>query len=187
MSAQFAPLRPPARHTSAAAYRPWAQLAPLLGLLLGCSRTPPAPALPPAPLAAAGACEVELGGRVQQEVTGNRSIAVYVSAGDCADPAAPIIERAVGSGDGQFFAEVWVPCGTTLTVCAAVEPRVPLDGQPKPTVRWAKLGRELRAVGTGEIEFFGLAWPLQDQAERTFAAPRPMLLSPQGHRPRVPE
>jgi hypothetical protein len=126
-----------------------------------------------------------MGGRVDQTVTGNRMIAIYVASDDCTKPDARIITRAAGKGDGSFFAEAWVPCGTQLSLCAAVEARAPYDGEPKPTRRWGKLDRPLLAQGQGEIEFFGLSWALQDHAdERTFARPRPLLRPPSGHTPR---
>ena len=86
--------------------------------------------------------------------------------------------------DGSFFAEAWVPCGVTLTTCAAVEPRVPVDGEPKPTRRWGKFPGTMFATGDGEIEFFGLSWSLQDQPERTFGRPQPLMAPPAGHKPR---
>lgn len=123
-----------------------------------------------------------MGGRVQETVSGNRMIAVYVSPDDCAQPGARIVDRAAARGDGGFFAEAWVPCGTQLTLCAAVEPRAPFDGQPKPARRWGKLDKPLLAQGQGEIEFFGLSWSMQDHAdERTFAQPQPLLRPPSGH------
>jgi hypothetical protein len=152
----------------------------LLGALLGCGRASP----PSAPIATGPRCEVEIAGKVQETVTGNRTIAVYVSAEDCGQPGARTIERALANGDGSFFAEVWGPCGVTLTACAAVEPRVPIDGEPKPTRRWGKYEGAMHAVGDGEIEFFGLTWALRDQPERTFARPQPLMAPPPGHMPR---
>lgn len=163
--------------------RPWWWLAAAAVAVLAaaCKRAPPPP-----PATPGAHCEVELGGQVQQVVSGNRAIAIYVSNQDCAQPQARTIARTMATGDGQFFAEVWVPCDTTLTVCAAVEARAPYDGEPKPTRHWGKLDRSLLARGTGEIEFFGLKWSMQDQPERTFAAPQPLLVPPVGHTPRVP-
>ena len=173
----------------------WAVLAAAIALA-GCQKpappaaptaaaTPVAPLPPSLPDFRGERCEVEMGGQVQQIVTGNRAIAVYISPGDCAAPGARIIERAMASGDGSFFAEVWVPCDTTLTVCAAVEPRVPVDGLPKPTRRWGKLERALVATGKGEIEFFGLSWLLADHPdERTFARPQQLIAPPPEHTPR---
>ncbi len=123
-------------------------------------------------------CEVELAGRVSETVTGNRAIVTYVSEGDCLAPEARILARSPALGDGEFFAEVFVPCGTKLGICASVEPRVNPDQVPLASRHYAALNRLLTAQGSGEIEFFGLAWAMRDADEKTFAAPRPYFERP---------
>ncbi len=131
-------------------------------------------------------CEVELAGRVSETVTGNRAIVTYVSEGDCSLPDARILARTPALGDGEFFAEVFVPCGTKLGICAAVEPHVNPAKEPLPTHHYGAYGQLLVAQGVGEIELFGLKWGMADGPEKTFGVARPYFARPKD-RPMRPD
>ena len=124
------------------------------------------------------ACEVEMSGRVDQIVSGNRAIIIYTAIGNCLLPNAQIIERTGALGDGVYFTEVFVPCGTKLSLCASIERKVNPKKVPLPTKRYGKLERELLAVGAGEIEFMQLNISLADGPERTFPTPSRVMQRP---------
>ena len=122
---------------------------------------------------ATGECEVEMGGTlVGMPVPAGHEAIVYVAIGDCSGTHAHILQRAIGTPEGKFFAEVFVPCGTDLMLCGSFEPDS-LDPAPQPTTRYGRLDRKLHAVGTGEIEFLDLAIPMATGPSHTFPAPRP--------------
>lgn len=123
-------------------------------------------------------CEVEMSGRVQRVVSGNRAIIVYTGIGDCLAEGAQIIDRTAALGDGVFFAEVFVPCGTRLTLCAAIEAKVNPEKAPLPTRHYGKLDRTLIAEGVGEIEFSRLEISVLEGAERRFPTPSRALRRP---------
>ena len=103
---------------------------------------------------------------------------VYVAKGDCRNPEQPVIARQIAVRDtATFFTEVFVPCGTDLQLCAAIEAEN-LDAVPQPTNRWGHLGRSLHAEGEGEITFFNLEIPIESAAKRTFPAPPKQPLQP---------
>lgn len=147
---------------------------------------PPAPATPqelPAPASPAAEvgtapdaedqCEVEMAGSlIGMTVPAGHEPVVYVAIGDCLGANARILQRAIGTPQGQFFAEVFVPCGTDLMLCGSFEPDS-LDPAPKPTTRYGRLDRKLHAVGEGEIEFLALSIPMAQGPSHRFPAPRP--------------
>lgn len=118
-------------------------------------------------------CEVEIGGQFEGVTApkGHDYIA-YVAIGDCLDAHAHILQRAIATPEGGFFAEVFVPCGTDLTVCGSIEAQA-MATEPKPSTRFGKLNKQLHAVGLGEIEFTKLRIALAAGPERLFPTPTP--------------
>jgi hypothetical protein len=103
---------------------------------------------------------------------------VYVTSDDCSKPdVAPIARQIANKENGTFFTEVFVPCGTDLHLCAAIETEN-LDAKPQPTARWGHLGRKLHAEGEGEITFFNLEIAIEPASQRTFLAPPKQPLQP---------
>ncbi len=119
-----------------------------------------------------------MSGRVGQVVSGNRAIIVYTGVDDCMAPQARILDRTEALGDGEFFAEVFVPCGTKLSLCATIEKKVNPDARSLPTTRYGKLHETLLAEGVGEIEFANLGIALKDGPERTFPTARKAMDRP---------
>ena len=103
---------------------------------------------------------------------------VYVAKGDCTNPAEPPIARQIANKEtGTFFTEVFVPCGTDLQLCAAIE-KENLDAVPQPTSRWGHMPRTLHAEGVGEVTFFNLEIAIEPASQRTFLAPPKQPLHP---------
>ncbi len=123
----------------------------------------------PSQVAPSSLCEVELSGSFTETLAADQMLAVYVANGDCLTDNAAILARAPISSGTTFFAEVFVPCGTHLSVCAARELRELTSTVPRPSTYYGKLPRDLLAVGEGEIEFKDLQWPLREGREHTFA------------------
>ena len=117
------------------------------------SKTGPAtPASKPASALAAAKIEkveVEMSGIVEipPKVKG-KLIKIYVADKNCLDEKATVF-GAVPIGDtGNFFAEVFPPTGTDLSLCAAVD-----EGDGKPSRAYGALDHTLHAVGKGEVIF----------------------------------
>lgn len=121
-------------------------------------------------------CEVEMTGRIADvPVPAGNNYIVYVGIKTCMGPDAYLLSRAIGNPGGDFFAEVFVACGTQLALCGSVEK---LGIKSVPTKRYGVLGRPLLAQGVGEIEYKNLRLDLQDGPEITFPAVQP-IPSPQ--------
>lgn len=117
-------------------------------------------------------CEVEMTGRIADvPVPAGNNYVVYVGIKTCMGADAYLLTRAIANPGGDFFAEVFVACGTQLALCGAVEK---LGTKSVPTKRYAVLGRPLLAEGIGEIEYKNLRLDLQDGPEITFPALQPV-------------
>ncbi len=113
-------------------------------------------------------CEVEIGGKFEgPRRTASEDYYIYFAIGDCLDANAKMVYRGLGSEEGNFFGEVFVPCGVDLTVCGSLEPRS-LETNSKPTTRYGKVDKSFHAEGVGEIEFRNLIVPLKPNAEKRF-------------------
>lgn len=119
-----------------------------------------------------------MSGNLKETVTADQSLVIYVAKDDCMAPDARVLSRVLAADSGRFFAEVFVPCGWNLSLCATVEAKNLTDGTSKPTRRYGKNDKSLLAQGEGEIEFKDLSWSLADGPERTMPA-----LEPAGSRP----
>ena len=136
----------------------------------GCSRkrSAPPPDLAPRVVIYDSPCEVEIEGyvRVPKEHAGAPAPMTFVAAGDCLAEQPKIVGYG-GSTAGRFFVEVFVKCGSELTLCAASEP-----APGAPSRLYGKAARVMRAEHAGaENEFKGLTVDLTPGAPRTF--PRP--------------
>lgn len=121
-----------------------------------------------------GLCEVELsGGFLGPAPPSGSEFIVYVAAGDCLQ-AGRVLQRANARSGPRFFAEVFVPCGTSLSVCASIEPLA--SAAPAPTSTYAAAQGTFLAVGQGEIEFKGIQLAPVAGPQRTFAAAAPPAL-----------
>jgi hypothetical protein len=143
--------------------------------------TPPAPApAPEPPPITAGQpgspvpCEVEMSGTfaARRPLPKGREYVLYVSNGDCLENGR-VIQRLGGHTGTEFFTEVFVPCGTHLGVCGAVETP---NEEPQPTTAFGKVERDLLAVGRGEITFKKLVIEIKPGPRRTFPPWRPAPL-----------
>ena len=116
-----------------------------------------------------GLCEVELSGDLAGPPPAKGSeFIVYVCEGDCL-AGGRTLQRANARGGPKFFTEVFVPCGTSLGVCAAVEPEA--SSAPAPTAIYGQAKGTYLAIGQGEIEFKQVHVQLEAGPPRTFAAP----------------
>jgi hypothetical protein len=111
---------------------------------------PPKPAAAPAPPPIPANAEVELSGKIVVPKEARGTPKIFVADGECWKPTT----RAFGSATpqmGTWFVEVFVPQGTKLWVCAAVEPPA---GKPGKVVYSAALARNpLEGRGIGEVEY----------------------------------
>ena len=118
-----------------------------------------------------GLCEVEISGDlVGPAPPRGFEFIVYVASGDCLQ-SGHILQRAHARSGPRFFAEVFVPCGTSLSACASIEPMASVV--PVPTTIYAAAKGAFLAVGQGEIEFKGIRLAPVAGPSRTFAAPAP--------------
>lgn len=122
------------------------------------------PPSPPAsqPASAPAARQVE---KVEVEMSGTvdvpaklrgKLVKLYVADKNCLDPKAAVFGAVPVGESGNFFAEVFPPTGTDLSLCAAVD-----EGEGKPSRAYGALARTLHAVGKGEVIFSKLAIKLK--------------------------
>lgn len=123
-------------------------------------------ASPPAGKGAPTTCEVELSGHLKVKgpklPAGAASPLTFVALGDCMAPS-PRVVGFSGSTRGRFFVEVFVPEGSELTLCAALE-----STPGGPSTLYGKAARTMVAHGRGEVEFKNLVVELAPGPARTF-------------------
>lgn len=126
-------------------------------------------ASPPAGKAAPQTCEVEITGTVKVKKgaapaasAGAASPLTFVAVGDCLAPE-PRIVGFSGSTRGRFFVEVFVPEGTELSLCAALE-----STPGGASTLYGKAAKKMVARGRGEVEFKNLVVELAPGPARTF-------------------
>jgi len=116
-----------------------------------------------------GLCEVELSGDLASPALQNGyEFIVYVCEGACLQ-GGRVVQRANARGGPTFFTEVFVPCGTSLGLCASVEPQASVE--PAPTALYGTAKGTYLAIGHGEIEFKNVHVIVEPGPLRTFAAP----------------
>jgi hypothetical protein len=109
-------------------------------------------------------CEVEVSGKVKlpKEFAKAPAPLTFIAIGDCLAPS-PRTVGFVGTTDGRFFLEVFVPWGADLTLCAASEPT---DGAP--STLYGKAAIPMRADRVGEVQFTNLVVTLAPGPPKTF-------------------
>lgn len=106
-----------------------------------------APAPPPLPVMA----ECELGGVVTRPAGARGALKVWITDGDCWRDGTHAWGEFAGGVADHWGAEVFVPQGTRLWVCAAL-----VDGNKPITVYGALDRAPLLGKGAGEVTFMGL-------------------------------
>ena len=121
---------------------------------------PPTPIPPPPRL-----CEVEAEGRivVPKRARKGPTPTTFIAIGDCLVPEPKIVGFG-GSTFGRFFIEVFVPWGSDLSICAAIEP-----APEKPSTLYGKAPIAMHAEKEGEVEFKGLVIELKPGPPKVFA------------------
>ena len=112
-------------------------------------------------------CEVEITGKVKlpKGTPPNDKAAspmTFVALGDCLAPT-PRIVGFSGSTRGRFFVEVFVPEGSELSLCAALE-----SAPGGPSTLYGKAKAKMVARGRGEVEFKNLVVELAPGPAKSF-------------------
>jgi hypothetical protein len=103
--------------------------------------------------------EVELSGQAKFPNGATATRRVYVTTGGCFTPEMQVLASVQPTADGHFFAEVFVPTGSKLWICAALVPKA-----GKITLWGAADGAPFEGRGNGEVVFANLKVPVTKRA-----------------------